>query len=139
MIEIADKKYIFAPDYKVWEKDSREVIMKHLERAETPQQFCEKIVSEHSTFHCYRIEEKEWGLSPDINVRAREEIFIPLCEQHHILDEEYGLAWFRMPWGEVYIHACGSSPNDSYYHSYGWYKVSNMAELQKLLLGDRNV
>jgi hypothetical protein len=139
MIEIAGKKYIFAPDYGVWREGSKEIVMKQLEYIETPQQFCDKIASAHSVSDCYRVEEKEWGPYFNTNVRPREEIFIPLSERHYILDKEYGLAWFRMPWGEVYICACGSSPNDSYYHSYGWYRVSNMAELQKLLLGDRNV
>jgi hypothetical protein len=135
MIEINENKYVFVPDYEVWGEGSLAKAQRHLCYIDTPQEFCDKIAAANSSSACYRVENKEWGPYFNTSVRTKDEIFVPLCEKYHDLGEQYGLNWFLMPWGSVYIHACGASPNDSYYYSYGWYKLESMDELRMLLLG----
>lgn len=130
MIEIENNKYIFLPNYYCWEKGSIEKANKQLQYIETPKEFCNKIANANSDYPCYRVEDSYFNP----NVNAKKEIFIPLCEEYNDLGKTYGFAWFRMTWGEVFIRAAGSSPNDSYYLSYGWYKLPHKKALRELLL-----
>jgi hypothetical protein len=135
MIEINGNRYVFAPEYTPY-GDGYTTKDRYLVETDTPQEFCDKIAEAGSVSSCYRVEDHEDHIYFNTNVKSRKEIFIPLAERYHIAPEEYGFAWFLMPWGTVYVHSCGSGPNDSFYHSYTWSKVKGLTELKQTLFGE---